>query len=374
MKAASLRIEAIEVIRFNIPLVEPFVISNDSIAVADNVLVRILTQSGLEGQGECSPFPTILGETQDSCFYTGKKIAGRLIGQNALSLEHCSRIINATIADNYCIKSAFDMALLDLAAQHAELPLYALLGGKLDKVLYTDMTIGIGSPDKMAADAEKYVQQGFPLIKVKLGKRPNEDLARIQAIRQAVGPDFPLRIDANQGWSMADAKTALQLLQPYHIDYCEEPVAKKYLLDLPKLRKESPIPIMADESLFDAHDALRLIRLDAVDYFNIKLAKSGGIYGALKIAAIAEAAGIGCQVGCFSESRLGLTALAHLALSRQVIGHYDMDSALMHATDPVIGGIVYGSGGVIELPDAPGLGAHIDPHFLKDGERCRITA
>jgi L-Ala-D/L-Glu epimerase len=373
MKAASLMIEAIEVIRFNIPLTEPFVISNDSIAVADNVLVRIITRSGLEGQGECSPFPTILGETQDSCFAVAQKIAGRLIGQNALSMESCSRIIQTTIAGNACIKSAFDMALWDIAGKHADLPLYVLLGGKLDKPLHTDMTIGIQTPEKMAAAAEKYKAQGFPYIKVKLGTQPSQDLTRMEAIREATGPDFPLRIDANQGWSLADAKTALHLLAKHNIAYCEEPVSKQYLLDLPKLRRESPIPLMADESLFDAFDALRLIRLEAVDFFNIKLAKSGGIYGALKIAAVAEAAGVSCQVGCFSESRLGLTALAHLALSRQVITHYDMDSALMHAGDPVIGGIVYGPNGTIELPDAPGLGAHIDPLFLQEGEGKVIT-
>lgn len=365
MKASSLTIEAIEIVKFNIPLVEPFVISNDSIAVADNILVRIVTNTGLEGQGECSPFPTILGETQDSCYAVGKKIAARLINQNALAMESCSHIIRSTISENHCIKSAFDMALWDLAARHAELPLYTLLGGRLDKPLHTDMTIGIGTPEKMAADAQKYLDAGFPYIKVKLGKQPEADLARIKAIREVTGPDFPLRIDANQGWSLADAKKALRLLEPFGIEYCEEPVSKRYLLDLPALRQKSPIPIMADESLFDAENALQLIRLEAVDFFNIKLAKSGGIYGALKIASLAEAAGIPCQVGCFSESRLGLTALAHLALSRQVISHYDMDSALMHSEDPVIGGIVFGDSGSIQLPEALGLGAHIDPEFLK---------
>ena len=365
MKPVSLTIEAIEILKFNIPLVEPFVISNDSISVADNVLVRIITDSGLEGQGECSPFPTILGETQDSCFAVGQKIAARLIGENALAMEHCHHLISSTIAENYCIKSAFDLALWDLAGKHAELPVYALLGGKMDKPLHTDMTIGIGTPEKMAADAKKYKEAGFPYIKVKLGTKPEVDVERIKAIRAVIGPDFPLRIDANQGWSLADAKKALRALQTFNIDYCEEPVSKRYLLDLPLLRQESPIPIMADESLFDAGNALQLIRLNAVDFFNIKLAKSGGIYGALKIAAIAETAGMACQVGCFSESRLGLTALAHLAISRKVISHYDMDSALMHSEDPVIGGIEFGENGSIQLPDAPGLGAAIDPSFLK---------
>ena len=122
---------------------------------------------------------------------------------------------------------------------------------------------------------------------------------------------------------------------------------------------------MADESLFNSRDALRLVAQEACDYFNIKLAKSGGLNEALKIAAVAEAAGIPCMVGCMSETRLALTAAAHLASARPIIRFLDLDSADMHAVDPVLGGMTYGQGGRLALPEGPGLGAEPDPVFLK---------
>ena len=143
-------------------------------------------------------------------------------------------------------------------------------------------------------------------------------------------------------------------------------------MDLPKVRENSPIPIMADESLFDHHDAFRLARMGACDFFNIKFSKSGGINNALKIIAIAESAGIKCQFGCMSETRFALTALMHLVLARDTVVHYDMDSSLMLDADPVVGGIQYNEGGRWVLEDKPGIGASFDENYLATMEKAII--
>jgi L-alanine-DL-glutamate epimerase-like enolase superfamily enzyme len=128
---------------------------------------------------------------------------------------------------------------------------------------------------------------------------------------------------------------------------------------------------MADESLFDHRDAYALCREECCDYLNIKLSKSGGIRNALNICAVAESCGKGCMVGCMMESRLGLTAAAHLACARDNIVFYDLDSALLLAEDPILGGIRY-KGDRVSLPDGPGLGADVDPDFLSRMESFTV--
>jgi len=349
-------IESIIVHRFNIPLTQPFVIALETITNAENIVVEIQTSSGLIGYGECSPYRSIAGETQDTCMAAAKVLAAALQHRPALRLEENLRALDQAIWGNHCIKSAFDMALYDIAAQAAGLPLYAFLGGANNKPLATDMTIGIGTPEAMAAEAIRFAAAGFHAIKVKLGTETTADLERIKAIRDAIGNEIPLRIDANQGWDTLSAIRTLQALAPYGIDYCEQPVSRHNEIGMAEVRYKSPIPIMADESVGDHHDALRLIRAGACDMFNIKLAKSGGIRNALQISAVAEAAGMPCQIGCFSESRLAMTAFAHVALARHNIQYYDLDCAIMLANDPIQGGANYGPKGSILVSDAPGLG------------------
>lgn len=361
MKATITRIE---LYKLKVPLTEPFVISLETIEFAENIIVKITTEEGITGFGECSPYRTIHGETQDSCFVVGKTLARQIKGRNAMATEEVLAALEGAVAGNHCIKSAFDMALYDIAARKAGLPLYAFLGGSNKKKIVTDMTVGIGTPEKMAASALAFCNDGFEAIKVKLGTTTAADVARIQAIREAVGWEVSLRIDANQGWDVVTARNTLRALGDYRIDYCEEPIRRWYYSELPYLRQLSPIPLMADESLFDHRDALKLARLGAVDYFNIKVSKAGGLRNSLLIAGIAEAAGIDCQIGCFSETRLAITAFAHLALARHNIRHYDLDSSLMLAADPVQDGAAVNANGSIQVTDAPGIGATIAQEVL----------
>jgi len=362
-------IQAVEIYKLFIPLKEPFVISLGPINNVQNVVVIIRTADGCAGYGECSPYMTINGESVDTCFVVGQYFAKVLREKNALDIAACIEAMDKTIYANSSIKSAFDMALHDIAAQHAGVPLYRFLGGMKNKILETDMTVSIGEPQKMKADAVRFQAEGFPAIKVKLGGKKEDDIARIAAIREGIGSEHPLRIDANQGWGTADyAIAVLQALGEFGIEHCEEPISRYRFMDLHRVSAASPIPIMADESCGDEWDAERLIGLKACQLFNIKLGKSGGFYKGKKIAQLGAAAGMHMQVGGFMESRLGMTAAAHLALSNDQIVHCDFDTPLMFTEDPVIGGITYLEKGVIDVPEVPGLGAVIDESCLKNAE------
>jgi len=365
MKSKIPKIEVIEIYQSRIKLKEPFITSLGALEFAENIIVIIRTDNGISGFGECSPFMTINGESIDTCFVVAKYLAKILNGKNPLNIQECSEAMDNVIYGNSSIKSAFDIALYDIASQHAEQPLYKFLGGSNKKTLITDYTVSIGEISKMVSDAQKIVSKGFQVIKVKLGESKEKDVERIRQIRIAIGNELPIRIDANQGWQTEDAIQTLIALAPYNIQHCEEPIPRWNFMELSKVKKESPIPIMADESCCDQHDAKRLIDLNACDYFNIKLGKSSGFFKAKKIIQLAEQVGIKIQVGGFLESRLGFTASAHLALTSDNITHCDFDTPMMFIEDPIIGGITYDSKGVVTVPDTIGLGAMVDEKYLQ---------
>lgn len=367
-----MHITRITLYRLSIPLKEPFIISLGTIKNVQNVIVRIETSIGITGMGECSPFLTIHGESQDTCMSMGNLLGQQLIGVSPLNIEACISIMDTAIYGNSSIKSAFDMALYDIASQQAQLPLYKFLGGKNDKIIVTDYTVSIGDPYKMAQDALKIKDAGFPVIKVKLGKNGKEDVKRIAAIRQAVGYDIPIRIDANQGWHVDEAIATLNLLKPFDIQHCEEPINRKKFTYLPKIKQHSSIPIMADESCCDVYDAQRLIDINACTRINLKIGKSGGIFNALKILNVAQQNAMPVQIGAFMESRLAMTAFAHVALTSPMVQYYDFDTALMFTQDNVSGGIEYGAGGVITVPEVAGIGATINQDVLNTLECIEI--
>ncbi|MEP7108917.1 MAG: dipeptide epimerase [Ferruginibacter sp.] len=359
-----LTIESIEIYKSPIRLKEPFKISLGILTHAENVIVKINTISGPSGYGECSPFMMINGESMDTCFVVAQYLAQILKWKNPLDTEACKLAMDGVIYGNSSIKSAFDIAIYDIAAQHAGVPLYAFLGGSRNKEIVTDYTVSIDDPQKMGDDALKIKANGFQVIKVKLGQQ-EKDVERIRMIREAVGMEIPLRIDANQGWDVSSAIKILNELAPFNIQHCEEPIPRWNYMELSGIRKKSPVKIMADESCCDHHDAKRLIELEACDYFNVKLGKSSGIFNALKIIRLAEAEGICIQLGGFLESRLAFTAAAHLALTSDSIIYYDFDTPLMFVEDYVTGGITYDNKGVVTVPGTPGLGAAIDENYLK---------
>jgi L-alanine-DL-glutamate epimerase-like enolase superfamily enzyme len=354
----------IEIYRFSIPM-EPFTIATGTMEYAQNILVKIFTDGGIYGVGEGSAFPMIAGETQDSMLQIAQDFAKIWKGKNTLEINERINELNLYVPFNTTCKSAFDMALYDIAAKNANLPLYQFLGGEKRQVI-TDMTIGIDSAENMAKTALKHVKNGCTIIKIKLGKNIADDLERVKQIRKAVGDDIVLRLDANQGWSFDDALSILNDLKIYGIEFCEQPMRTWYDDQLPELIRLSPIKITADESCFNHHDARKLIGTNSCNYINIKFAKSGGIHEAIKIYETATMHNIPCMIGSMLETRLALTANLHFAFACPKIEFFDLDTCLLgHLADPVIGGITY-KGFELFINDEIGIGADIDPKFLNN--------
>jgi len=367
-----MQIDRIEIIPIQIKLTEPFVISKGPLTHARNTVVKIYTKDGNHGVGECCPYRTIHGETQQGTVAAGKDLAELILGQDAREIRKIIKLIDKALAGNASIKAAFDMALYDLNAKALGIPLYRYLQGDNDKTIYTDMTVSLLDKDVMAKKAQKFVDDGFPVLKVKLGESAAKDIARITAIRNQIGMEMDIRIDANQGWNYLEAIQALNGLAELNIQHCEAPLPAGDFIGREKLRAESPIPIMGDESVFSHQEAFRNLAIDCIDLINIKLGKSGGICHAMKIAGIAQAAGVYCQVGSFSETRLGITALTHYAMAWDNIIYYDLDSPLMQSEDPVQGGMVYHKDWSVTVDETPGIGADFDNSFLSRFEQYTI--
>ncbi|MCX8161367.1 MAG: dipeptide epimerase, partial [Candidatus Saccharicenans sp.] len=334
----KMKIKKVEIYTLDVPLFAPFRISIGTMEAANDVLVKIITDSGLYGVGEACPFPPITGETQESNIAAAKAIREILLDKDPLNIEGLVDGIGNIVHANPSAVAAFDSALYDLLGKVAGLPVYKLLGG-FRSSFETDMTTGLDTPEKMAASARENVEQGYRQIKIKVGENPDLDVQRVAAVRQAIGPEVKLRLDANQGWSVPGAISALRRMEAYGIEFCEQPVKDSDLYGLKQVRSQSPVPIMADESVFGPADAIKLIKEEACDYFNIKLMKAGGILNSLKIAHVAAAANIKCMVGCMLETRLGLTAAAHLVASQKNIVFADLDGNSEHKVDPIIDGI-----------------------------------
>ena len=365
-----LGIAKIDIYRFSIPMV-PFTIATGTMDHAQNVFIRVHTESGSYGVGECSAFPMIVGETQDTCLVMAREFAKLWSGEDALDIQARLQQLHDFTAGNTTIKSAFDMALYDIAAKHAGLPLYQFLGGE-KRIVASDITIGIASPAKMALKATEFKRSGAAILKVKLGKNAAADIGRVKKIREAVGPDLKIRIDANQGWSFDDAVFALQAIGEYDIEFCEQPMRTWYDDKLPELMRLSPVKIMADESVYNHHDARKQIDNSCCDYINIKLAKSGGIFEAKQIHDLAAEKGIACMMGGMLESRIALSANLHFVYASPNIRFYDLDTCMLgHLEDPCMGGVIY-DGYKLNISDTPGVGADADEEFLAQCERITI--
>ncbi len=357
-------IEEVQIYKYSIPM-HPFTIATGTMDYAQNILIKVFTSDNIVGIGECSAFPMIVGETQNTCYEMAKDFAALWKGKDPLNIEERLTELHLFTAGNSTIKSAFDMALYDIAAKYANEPLYEFLGGTKKEML-TDITVGIDSPETMAAQAKAFVEKGATILKIKLGKDVATDVERIKQIREHIGNKIKIRIDANQGWTFEDAKNALIQLGEFNIEFCEQPMRTYNDEYLPDLMKISPIKIMADESVYYHHDALRLIKNKACDYINIKFAKSGGILEALKIIVVAKENNIPCMMGGMLESRVALTAFAHFAAANPQIIFYDMDTCMLgHKIDPVIGGVIY-DGYNVQLPNGIGIGADVEEGFLKE--------
>jgi o-succinylbenzoate synthase len=328
-KGSSMGIRQIEVYHVTLKYREPFRIAPGTSIEADNVVVKLITDYGVIGWGESSPSKRVTGETTETVVRTLDKIGPKLIRMCPLRIEQNVELMDNLVEGNPAAKAAVEMALHDVLGKTVGKPLFMLLGGYRTEVM-TDITLGIKSAKEMALDAAKAVRKGFRALKVKLGTDPAEDVERVRAVREAAGDPVQMRVDANQGWTAEQAVHVLNKIEKFKIQFAEQPVSAEDIKGLREVRRNSPVPIMADESVHSPQDALRLIRAEAVDLINIKLMKCGGILKGRKISDVAEAARVPCMIGCMSESEIGITAAAHLAAGIKNIQYADLDSDLLH--------------------------------------------
>ena len=361
MKIIDIRTHKLEV-----PLAHPLRISLGIVTHAISCLVEVVTDEGIVGYGEGSPGPLITGENLPGTVETVKVLREKLIGTDPRDIEKVNAIMSRAVAYAMTAKAAVDIACHDILGKSAGLPLYKVLGG-LSGELETDMTVGIDTPENMAALAREHVKSGFDVIKTKVGTVFEDDIARVRAIREAVGDSVRIRLDANQAWKPKEAVNLISRLNEYDIELVEQPVPRYDFEGLKFVTANSPVPIMADESCWDSKDALRLVSEHAVDYINIKLMKCGGLHEARKIVDIAEAGGVECMLGCMAEeSGIAITASASLVAAMKNITRADLDASLSLAELPFEGGFTFEDTKRIVLSSEPGLGiAGLKPSMLE---------
>lgn len=219
----------------------------------------------------------------------------------------------------------------------------------------------------MAGDAEDAIRRGYDCLKVKVGKEPEKDIARLSAIRQAVPAETKIRIDANQGWSPKEAVRILNGMQEKGLDieFVEQPVKAYDFEGMKYVTERSYVPVLADESVFSPEDAVKIMQMGAADLVNIKLMKCGGLYNALKIVSAAEIYGVECMIGCMLEAKISVNAAVHLACAKKIITKIDLDGPVLCKEDPILGGAVFDEK-TITVSDEPGLGIRgIEPGKIR---------
>lgn len=352
-----MRIESIELSNMTIPLKKPFKIAFWIVEVIETIVVKMTLEDGSVGLGTAFPTPVITGDTSGSIRGAITEVlAPQLVGMDITDYENVLKKINGGIVGNSSAKAALDMAVYDLVAQLNGLPLYKMLGGNKQS-FESDITVSVNSAQEMSEDAQEYMANGFRILKVKVGLGADIDIMRVKSIRDAVGPEITLRLDANQGWTAKEAVRVIRKIEDMglNIELVEQPVDRHDLHGLKFVTDNVITPIMADESIFTPEDALRIVQMRAADMINIKLMKSGGIHNALKINSIAESAGVECMVGCMIENRIGISAAAHFAAAKKNVTRMDLDSPFLLAGEPVEGGFSV-DGPRIVMSQAHGLG------------------
>ena len=370
MQFNNLKIKEINIYPVAIKLTEPFKIATLISDKSEMLLIHIKTNDDLDGWGEAYPHRAITGETQKTAMAAACELAPLFLGRNPLEIKVFSLEMDRFMPHHTATKSGFDMALHDIAAKASGLPLYRYLGGNR-RPIETDCTLGIGDPEMAGEKATEFVQQGYRILKVKVGVGFEADYTRLKNIREAIGYGPKLRIDANQGWDRFTAEKALKAFAQFSVEYCEQPLQAWDLNGARKIGGKSPIPIVADESLFSPSDAMKIVEAEAALMLNIKISKSGGICNANKIVAIGEAAGLPLMLGTMGETRLGLSAFVHFALANPSIRFFDLDSYVTHVEDPIINGVKINNG-MLEFDESPGIGAYPDPTFLKKIKKITI--
>jgi L-alanine-DL-glutamate epimerase-like enolase superfamily enzyme len=367
-----MKIDKVEVFGVSIPMVGEYKNAYVSKSVQKSPVVRI-TAGGISGYGNVDPTPGYSKEQAPQQIEALRNTFAPLItGMDATNVHAVIAKIEPARKGFLDSKAAIEMACVDLAARIANLPVHAYLGGAVKDRLLFNAWIGILAPEQAAKETLEWKKKGFRSAKIKVGGNIEADRDRVAAVREAVGPDFHLRIDANAGY---DADTSIKLAKmvaPYKLQLFEQPVPEDDLPGMVRVRREANalgLPVMADESVTDHASLIRIIKADAADIVKVKIMKQGGFLNTRRMIATAEAAGIRCVVG--HGFGLGVNTMAEIMLaatSANVIDGLESVGPLK-MTDDIITRKIDISSGSLALPGGPGLGVTLDDAKL---ERYRL--
>ena len=328
------------------------------------LMVKVYTDEGVVGLGEVSCTAGWSGEDQ----FTAARIidaylAPVLVGQDPTHIERLTALMQKTVANNPFTKSGIEMALWDILGKVAGLPVYRLLGGPVREYVTTKYSVSGLEPAQAAEIAAWAVAQGFTTMKVKVGMNPDEDVARVAAVRQAIGPHVRLGVDANGGWSPRVAIQTIPRLYEYDIFFAEQPVPDLDIAWLADVRRQVRVPVMADESVYSLQDAMAVVRAGAADVISVYVGKGGGITSARKIAAVAESAGIVCTIGSNLELGVANAAMIHLGMATSAIAAEDFPCDILspfYYEDELLTEPLLIEAGKARPHEKPGLGVELD--------------
>ena len=364
MKVTAVHVETLE-----LKLEEPFVIASSALDVSPCNVIRVETDEGLVGYGEAVPAYEFTGET----IWTVQDVIGEYLGPATVGRDpfHIEEIVavwerELWTVGNQAARAGLEMALWDLQGKALGRSVIDLIGGRTRDALIEVIAWGWDEPETLKRKTAEMRAQGITIFKIKTGDAPEKDEARVAAVREAAGPSARLTVDANQGW--LDAKTAtraIKLLEPYDIEFVEQPVRMDDLEAARWVRDHVDVPIALDESVRGPREALACVKAGACDIFVVKLMKTGGILNALKVNAIAEAAGLSILMGNMGESTLGLAAHFHVNAALANATHCDADlpsrpGGLVRDIAGGLEGEVCDGVAVVHVPEGPGLGVVVD--------------
>jgi muconate cycloisomerase len=332
-------------------------------AVQRSLLVRVAAGDA-EGWGNVDPTPGYSRVSVEDLRETVLKLAPALTGLDGFNLRRALAVMDEREAGRLEAKAAVEMALCDLQARALGVPVTTLLGGRLRDRVTLNAWIGTVPPAQAAAEARDWKARGFRSAKIKIEGADPEGLARVAAVREAVGEGFALRVDFNESLPPAEAVAYIRRLEPCRLTLVEQPVPRERVDLLAEIRRGIGVPLMADESVTGPASLIEIIRRQAADIVKVKVMKQGGLTRTLAMVETAAAAGLGVVIGHgFGLTLSTLAEAAVAAAGPAVLDGCEAVGPLKMAGD-VVAAPADLSAGVLALPDRPGLGADVDPDLL----------
>jgi L-alanine-DL-glutamate epimerase-like enolase superfamily enzyme len=360
-----------------IPVRSPYIYSHGALTAFSNVLVWLHTDAGIVGVGEASFVPGggVSEETPESTKpMIDRYLAPAILGEDPFDVERIHQKMDATVPRNLIAKCGIDLALWDVMGKALDSPAYKLFGGIYDPKILCTYTLSIDTPERMAEQALLRKRQGYKTLVVKIGRDPATDIQRLQVVRDAVGDEVNIRLDANEAYWPDQAILIIRQMERYRPEFVEEPVKRWDLDGMARVAQAVDTPISSDESNTSIDTVMRIIQKRAADIINIKISKNGGLYRSKKIAALAEAAGIPCIVGGANTYEIGRQACRHFAVStaqaQMGMGSEGCAPASQSKIDDVTTRMltyedVTAGNGYVEVIPGPGLGVDLDEEKVR---------